>query len=110
MHLTDRQEIETPNPVDTPAVVKIAEIHEPWIEATILTPDEYLGSVLKLCQDRRGSQKELTYVGSRARVKYDWPLNEAVFDFYDPLKSVSKAYPSFDSHPTEHKPADLPRM
>src|SRR5712671_3486224 len=83
MHLTDGQEIEIHNPVDMPDVVKIAEIHEPWIEATILTPDEYLGSVLKLCQDRRGSQKELTYIGARAMVKYDLPLNEVVFDFYD---------------------------
>ena len=89
---------------------KIAEIQEPWIEATILTPDEYLGSVLKLCQDRRGSQKELTYVGSRAMVKYDLPLNEVVFDFYDRLKSVSKGYASFDYHLTDYKPADLVKM
>ena len=103
MHLTDGQEIEIHNPVDMPDVVKIAEIHEPWIEATILTPDEYLGSVLKLCQDRRGSQKELTYIGSRAMVKYDLPLNEVVFDFYDRLKSVSKGYASFDYHLTDYK-------
>ena len=93
-----------------PDVVKIAEMEEPWIEATILTPDEYLGSVLKLCQDRRGSQKELTYVGSRAMVKYDLPLNEVVFDFYDRLKSVSKGYASFDYHLTDYKPADLVKM
>jgi GTP-binding protein LepA len=110
MHLTDGQEIEIHNPVDMPDVVKIAEIHEPWIEATILTPDEYLGSVLKLCQDRRGSQKELTYVGARAMVKYDLPLNEVVFDFYDRLKSVSKGYASFDYHLTDYKPADLVKM
>src|SRR3954471_21737899 len=110
MHLTDGQEIEIHNPVDMPDVVKIAEIHEPWIEATILTPDEYLGSVLKLCQDRRGSQKELTYIGSRAMVKYDLPLNEVVFDFYDRLKSVSKGYASFDYHLTDYKPADLVKM
>ncbi len=110
MHLTDGQEIEIHNPVDMPDVVKIAEIQEPWIEATILTPDEYLGSVLKLCQDRRGSQKELTYVGSRAMVKYDLPLNEVVFDFYDRLKSVSKGYASFDYHLTDYKPADLVKM
>ncbi|MFO5169725.1 elongation factor 4, partial [Salmonella enterica subsp. enterica serovar 1,4,[5],12:i:-] len=78
MKLTDGSELEIHNPVDMPDVVKIAEIQEPWIEATIMTPDEYLGSVLKLCQDRRGSQKELTYVGSRAMVKYDLPLNEVV--------------------------------
>ena len=105
-----RQEIAIHNPVDMPDVVKIAEIQEPWIEATILTPDEYLGSVLKLCQDRRGSQKELTYVGSRAMVKYDLPLNEVVFDFYDRLKSVSKGYASFDYHLTDYKPADLVKM
>jgi GTP-binding protein LepA len=110
MRLTDGSEIEIHNPVDMPDVVKIAEIEEPWIEATILTPDEYLGSVLKLCQDRRGSQKELTYVGSRAMVKYDLPLNEVVFDFYDRLKSVSKGYASFDYHLTDYKPADLVKM
>jgi GTP-binding protein LepA len=110
MRLTDGIEIEIHNPVDMPDVVKIAEIEEPWIEATILTPDEYLGSVLKLCQDRRGSQKELTYVGSRAMVKYDLPLNEVVFDFYDRLKSVSKGYASFDYHLTDYKPADLVKM
>src|SRR3974390_2895664 len=110
MKLTDGSEIEIHNPVDMPDVVKIAEIEEPWIEATILTPDEYLGSVLKLCQDRRGAQKELTYVGNRAMVKYDLPLNEVVFDFYDRLKSVSKGYASFDYHLTDYKPADLVKM
>ncbi len=110
MRLTDGTEIEIHNPVDMPDIVKIAEMDEPWIEATILTPDEYLGSVLKLCQDRRGSQKELTYVGSRAMVKYDLPLNEVVFDFYDRLKSVSKGYASFDYHLTDYKPADLVKM
>src|SRR6267378_1685236 len=110
MRLTDGTEIEIHNPVDMPDVVKIAEMDEPWIEATILTPDEYLGSVLKLCQDRRGSQKELTYVGSRAMVKYELPLNEVVFDFYDRLKSVSKGYASFDYHLTDYKPADLVKM
>ncbi len=110
MKLTDGSEIAIHNPVDMPDVVKIAEMEEPWIEATILTPDEYLGSVLKLCQDRRGAQKELTYVGSRAMVKYDLPLNEVVFDFYDRLKSVSKGYASFDYHLTDYKPADLVKM
>jgi GTP-binding protein LepA len=98
------------NPVDMPDVMQILEIEEPWIEATILTPDEYLGSVLKLCQDRRGTQKELTYVGNRAMVKYDLPLNEVVFDFYDRLKSVSKGYASFDYHLTDYQPADLVKM
>jgi GTP-binding protein LepA len=108
--LTNGQEIEIHNPVDMPDVVKIAEIREPWIRATILTPDDYLGSVLKLCQDRRGVQVDLSYVGSRAMVKYDLPLNEVVFDFYDRLKSVSKGYASFDYQLTEYKPADLVKM
>src|SRR6187399_3132689 len=110
MNLRDGSEIQIHNPVDMPDPMKILEIEEPWIEATILTPDEYLGSVLKLCQDRRGSQKELTYVGNRAMVKYDLPLNEVVFDFYDRLKSVSKGYASFDYHLTDFKPSDLVRM
>ena len=110
MKLRDGSEIEIHNPVDMPDVMKILEIEEPWIEATILTPDEYLGAVLKLCQDRRGMQKELTYVGSRAMVKYDLPLNEVVFDFYDRLKSVSKGYASFDYHLTDYKVADLVKM
>jgi GTP-binding protein LepA len=108
--LRDGSEIELHNPVDMPDVMKILEIQEPWIEATILTPDDYLGAVLKLCQDRRGTQKELTYVGSRAMVKYDLPLNEVVFDFYDRLKSVSKGYASFDYHLTDYRPSDLVKM
>jgi GTP-binding protein LepA len=110
MTLTNGDEIEIHNPADMPDVVKIEEIREPWIEATILTPDEYLGSVLKLCQDRRGVQKDLSYVGNRAMVKYELPLNEVVFDFYDRLKSVSKGYASFDYHLTEYRPADLVKM
>ena len=110
MHLTDGRNIEIHNPVDMPDVVKIKEMEEPWIRATILTPDDYLGSVLKLCQDRRGVQVELTYVGNRAMVKYDLPLNEVVFDFYDRLKSVSKGYASFDYHLTDYQPADLVKM
>jgi len=110
MKLRDGSEIEIHNPVDMPDVMKIEEIFEPWIQATILTPDEYLGSVLKLCQDRRGAQVDLTYVGNRAMVKYDLPLNEVVFDFYDRLKSVSKGYASFDYHLTDYKAADLVKM
>ena len=86
-----------------PDVTQIKEIEEPWIKATILTPDDYLGSVLKLCQDRRGMQKDLTYVGNRAMMEYDLPLNEVVFDFYDRLKSVSKGYASFDYHLTDYQ-------
>src|SRR5947208_6683542 len=110
MKLSHDSEIQIHNPVDMPEVTRIAEIEEPWIEATILTPDDYLGSVLKLCQDRRGAQKELTYVGNRAMVKYDLPLNEVVFDFYDRLQSVSKGYASFDYHLTDYKTADLVKM
>ena len=110
MSLRDGSQIEIHNPVDMPDPMKILEIQEPWIEATILTPDDYLGSVLKLCQDRRGAQVELTYVGSRAMVKYNLPLNEVVFDFYDRLKSVSKGYASFDYHLTDYKEADLVKM
>jgi GTP-binding protein LepA len=110
MDLRDGSQIEIHNPVDMPDPMKILEIHEPWIQATILTPDEYLGSVLKLCQDRRGAQVDLTYVGNRAMAKYDLPLNEVVFDFYDRLKSVSRGYASFDYHLTDYKPADLVKM
>ena len=94
--LTDGDEIELHNPADMPDVVKIEEIEEPWIRATILTPDDYLGAVLKLCQDRRGVQVDLNYVGKRAMAVYDLPLNEVVFDFYDRLKSISKGYACFD--------------
>ncbi|HEX9324825.1 MAG TPA: translation elongation factor 4 [Xanthobacteraceae bacterium] len=110
MRLTNGEEIEIHNPVDMPDVVRITEIHEPWIRATILTPDEYLGGVLKLCQDRRGEQVDLNYVGARAMVIYDLPLNEVVFDFYDRLKSVSKGYASFDYHLTDYRGADLVKM
>jgi GTP-binding protein LepA len=84
------------NPADMPDPMSIDHIKEPRIKATILVPDEYLGDVLKLCQDRRGIQLDLTYAGARAMVVYDLPLNEVVFDFYDRLKSVSKGYASFD--------------
>ena len=110
MNLRNGSNIEIHNPVDMPDVMQILEIQEPWIEATILTPDEYLGAVLKLCQDRRGEQKELTYVGTRAMVKYNLPLNEVVFDFYDRLKSISRGYASFDYHLTDYRPADLVKM
>src|SRR6202008_691224 len=110
MRLTDGSEIAIHNPVDMPDVVKLPRSAAPWGEAAILTPDEYLGSVLKLCQDRRGSQKELTYVGSRAMVKYDLPLNEVVFDFYDRLKSVSKGYASFNYPLPNKSPPALVKM
>jgi GTP-binding protein LepA len=108
--LTNGDEIELHNPADMPDVVKIEEIKEPWIRATILTPDEYLGSVLKLCQDRRGVQVDLNYVGKRAMAVYDLPLNEVVFDFYDRLKSISKGYASFDYQITDYRAGDLVKM
>ncbi len=98
------------NPADMPDVVKISDIEEPWIEATIYCPDEYLGGILKLCQDRRGVQKNLTYVGDRAQVVYDLPLNEVVFDFYDRLKSISRGYASFDYHQIGLQSGDLVKM
>ena len=110
MTMTDGSDIELHNPADMPDVVKIAEIREPWIEATIYTPDEYLGSILQLCQDRRGIQKELSYVGGRALVKYELPLNEVVFDFYDRLKSMSRGYASFDYEIVGHRAEDLVKM
>ncbi len=98
------------NPSDMPDPSRIESIEEPWIEATIYVPDEYLGSILKLCQDRRGIQKNLTYVGGRAQVTYELPLNEVVFDFYDRLKSLSKGYASFDYHQIGHRLGDLVKM
>jgi len=108
--LTDGAVLELHNPADMPDPVKIDTIAEPWIKATILTPDEYLGSVIKLCQDRRGSQRELSYVGTRALVVYDLPLNEVVFDFYDRLKSVSKGYASFDYALEDYRVGNLVKM
>jgi GTP-binding protein LepA len=110
MHLKDGGVLELHNPADMPDVMKIEEIHEPWIKATILTPDEYLGGILKLCQDRRGVQVELSYVGTRAMLVYELPLNEVVFDFYDRLKSVSKGYASFDYQLIDHRAGDLVKM
>jgi GTP-binding protein LepA len=108
--LTNGEEIELHNPADMPDVVRIEEIREPWIRATIMTPDDYLGAVLKLCQDRRGVQADLNYVGKRAMAVYDLPLNEVVFDFYDRLKSISKGYASFDYQITDYRPGDLVKM
>jgi len=110
LKLRDGSTIELHNPADMPDVMKIESIEEPWIRATILTPDDYLGAVLKLCQDRRGVQIDLNYVGKRAMVVYDLPLNEVVFDFYDRLKSVSKGYASFDYHISDYREGDLVKM
>lgn len=108
--LTNGTELSLHNPADFPEVVKIQEIQEPWIRATILVPDDYLGSVLTLCTDRRGEQIDLTYVGGRAMVVYDLPLSEIVFDFYDRLKSISKGYASFDYEMREYRPGDLVKV
>ena len=108
--LRDGSEMDLHNPADLPDVMQIESIAEPWIKATILTPDDYLGGVIKLCQDRRGSQVELSYVGSRALVIYELPLNEVVFDFYDRLKSISKGYASFDYELSDYKTGDLVKM
>ncbi|GGB80028.1 translation elongation factor 4 [Glycocaulis alkaliphilus] len=108
--MTDGSVIDLHNPADMPDPVRIDTISEPWIKATILVPDEYLGGVLKLCEDRRGIQRELTYAGSRAMLVYELPLNEVVFDFYDRLKSVTKGYASFDYQFIEHREGDLVKM
>ncbi|CAK00570.1 GTP-binding protein LepA [Bartonella tribocorum] len=110
MNMNDGSVKELHNPADMPDVVKISSIEEPWIRATIMTPDNYLGSILELCQERRGIQVGLSYVGTRAMVTYDLPLNEVVFDFYDRLKSISKGYASFDYQMTDYAEGDLVKM
>ncbi|MEP6870040.1 MAG: translation elongation factor 4, partial [Novosphingobium sp.] len=106
----DAAEIMLHNPSDYPDPSRIEQIDEPWIKAVIYTPDEYLGSILKLCQDRRGMQTDLTYVGGRAQVTYELPLNEVVFDFYDRLKSISRGYASFDYEQIGLREGDLVKM
>jgi GTP-binding protein LepA len=110
IHKTDGTMIALHNPVDMPDPVKIERMEEPWIKATILTPDEYLGGILALCNDRRGEQVELTYVGARAMLVYNLPLNEVVFDFYDRLKSISRGYASFDYALHGYRDGDLVLM
>ena len=110
LNMTDGTVRELHNPADMPDVVRIDTIEEPWIRATILTPDDYLGAILKLCQERRGVQVDLSYVGKRAMATYDLPLNEVVFDFYDRLKSISKGYASFDYQLTDYREGDLVKM
>ncbi|MFP5468992.1 MAG: elongation factor 4, partial [Alphaproteobacteria bacterium] len=110
MIMNDGSEQFLHNPADMPDLVKIADVQEPWIEATIYCPDEYLGGILKLCQDRRGIQKDLTYVGGRAQIVYELPLNEVVFDFYDRLKSISRGYASFDYHQVGLRSGNLVKM
>ncbi len=110
INLRDGSQIDLHNPADMPDPMAIESIEEPWIKATIFTPDDYLGGVIKLCQDRRGVQRELSYVGNRAMLVYDLPLNEVVFDFYDRLKSISKGYASFDYQVEDYRVGDLVKM
>ncbi|MEP3116200.1 translation elongation factor 4 [Nisaea sp.] len=110
INLTKGEQIELHNPADMPDVMKIENIEEPWIKATIMVPDEYLGPVLSLCTERRGEQIELTYVGSRAMAVYKLPLNEVVFDFYDRLKSISRGYASFDYALESYEEGDLVKL
>jgi GTP-binding protein LepA len=110
IYMTDGSRLDLHNPADYPDVVRIERVEEPWIRATILVPDEYLGSILALCTERRGEQIELTYVGSRAMLVYALPLNEVVFDFYDRLKSVSRGYASFDYEITGYREGDLVKV
>jgi GTP-binding protein LepA len=110
LHMNDGSVMQLHNPADMPDVVKVDHIDEPWIDASILVPDEYLGAVLKLCEDRRGRQKNLSYAGSRAMLEYALPLNEVVFDFYDRLKSATRGYASFDYQLSDYKTGDLVKM
>ena len=111
IHTTSGDEVkELHNPADMPDVTRIKAIEEPWVKATILVPDDYLGTVLKLCNDRRGEQMDLTYVGNRAMVVYQLPLNEIVFDFYDRLKSISRGYASFDYEVDGYRESDLVKV
>ena len=110
IHQRDGSMVALHNPVDMPDPVKIDHLEEPWIKATILVPDDYLGSVLALCEERRGVQQDLTYAGKRAMVVYRLPLNEVVFDFYDRLKSVSRGYASFDYQMDGYEAGDLVQM
>ncbi|AXK42763.1 translation elongation factor 4 [Erythrobacter aureus] len=106
----DAKVVDIHNPADWPDVNRIETVEEPWIKAVIYTPDEYLGAILKLCQDRRGIRTDLTYVGGRAQVSYELPLNEVVFDFYDRLKSISRGYASFDYEQIGLREGDLVKM
>ena len=110
IHMNDGKMLEMHNPADMPDVVSIDYIEEPWIEATILVPDDHLGAILKLCEERRGIQQNLTYAGGRAMLVYKLPLNEVVFDFYDRLKSVSRGYASFDYTVTGYEEGELVKL
>ena len=110
IHLTNGEELHLHNPADMPDLTKVEKIEEPWIKATIMVPDEYLGSILQLCTERRGIQMDLTYAGNRAMLVYKLPLNEIVFDFYDRLKSISRGYASFDYEIDSYLESDLVKV
>lgn len=110
IYLNSGELLEVHNPADMPEVTKIEHVEEPWVKATIMTPDEYLGAVLTLCTEKRGVQLDLTYVGNRAMVVYRLPLNEIVFDFYDKLKSCSSGYASFDWYIDGYEHSDLVKL
>jgi GTP-binding protein LepA len=110
IHMTNGEMMEMHNPVDMPDPVRIDHMEEPWIKATIIVPSDYLGPILKLCEERRGTQVELNYVGTRAMLIYKLPLNEVVYDFYDRLKSVSRGYASFDYHLDGYEVGDLVKL
>jgi GTP-binding protein LepA len=110
IHMTNGDLIEMHNPVDMPDPMRIEHMEEPWIRATIIVPSDYLGPILKLCEERRGTQVELNYVGTRAMLIYNLPLNEVVYDFYDRLKSVSRGYASFDYHLEGYQTGDLVKL
>ena len=110
IHLTNGEELHLHNPADMPDLTKVEKIEEPWIKATIMVPDEYLGAILQLCTERRGQQIDLTYAGNRAMVVYKLPLNEIVFDFYDRLKSISRGYASFDYEIDSYLESDLVKV
>ena len=110
MEMTDGKRFDLHNPADMPEVTRLASVEEPWIKATIMTPDEFLGPVLTLCTERRGEQLDLTYAGNRAMVVYRLPLNEVVFDFYDRLKSITRGYASFDYTLDCYRPGDLVKV
>ena len=110
LQTTDNNITDLQNPTNMPEVSSIKTIKEPWIVATIITPDEYLGSIIKICEEKRGVQKDMSYSGNRVVLKYDMPLNEVVFDFYDRLKSITSGYASFDYEINEYKDGDLIKL
>ena len=110
IELNDNSSLELHNPADMPEVMRIKSISEPWIKATIICPDEYLGSIISLCEDKRGSQVEISYSGTRVILTYKLPLNEIVFDFYDRLKSISSGYASFDYEIDEYVESELVKL